>query len=172
MCYNPTSIATEPYSTQTTNWINNNDTSANYAGNEMYVWFNAGPAASIGTALVKIDVESDSVEPSASTPATPQQDQIVFIINKTTTASSIERLYINKNSLQLFPNPVSGDNLNIKVDEKLKATAYKIYDIQGRVIKESQIKEVINISDLSSGTYNFAIFNELGVQLTSKQFIK
>lgn len=62
------------------------------------------------------------------------------------------------NQIQLAPNPVQND---LTVKSKLKITGYQIFDVSGRLIKTDALKNnVINVSNLKTGTYIISLLNE------------
>ena len=95
--------------------------------------------------------------------------------------SDISKLDDNQNlcTNRILANPV-GDNLNIEINSLFHGLcSVKIYDINGRVIKEVQFEELnqgtnilnINISDVEKGLYNILIFRD-NLVLSSHKFIK
>lgn len=78
---------------------------------------------------------------------------------------------LNVNSLFVYPNPVNNElNFNILTDKILNI---KIYDITGKLIKQTNINKansVINIENLTNGIYFIKASNEN--MTTSLKFIK
>ena len=71
--------------------------------------------------------------------------------------TGIENLQVTSNEIQVYPNPVS-DVLNFS-----KETAYKITDLQGRILQESSnVVKSANISNLPSGIYFVTFSTETG----------
>jgi len=76
-----------------------------------------------------------------------------------------ELLGINKQELaiELYPNPTS-DVINIVNTSALQLEGFKIYDMNGRLIREvattNNHTQTINLSDLSSGVYMIHIYND------------
>ncbi len=70
---------------------------------------------------------------------------------------------LNPNSFQLFPNPAA-DKIKITIsDFSFQVLSFKIFDIQGNLIKQTEINQssqTIDVSDLKSGMYIYEIESE------------
>ena len=79
----------------------------------------------------------------------------------------------NINSVNIFPSPANKD-LTIDVDLKNDISlGYEIYDINGRLLITSKMnsrKEMIDVSNLSSGRYILKLTDGKKSQLYSAQF--
>ncbi len=90
------------------------------------------------------------------------------------TVSGVSTLNFNGN-VTLFPNP-SSENIGIDLSSlNDKILMLRIYDVQGKLIKEIQSPEAssnlsLNISDLSKGNYILTVIT--GVGIINKKFIK
>jgi hypothetical protein len=73
-----------------------------------------------------------------------------------------------ENSFQIYPNPIL-NYLEIKPNNNLDIKYVKVYNLQGKLIKEST-KKRIDLSGLSTGTYVVKVKTNLGVY--SKKIIK
>ena len=60
--------------------------------------------------------------------------------------------YIDDNVFKIYPNPTN-DYLTIKQLKNQKINEIRIYDSFSRIVKEINYTEIINISNLNSGTY-------------------
>ncbi|GAA4066539.1 zinc-dependent metalloprotease family protein [Flavobacterium cheonanense] len=91
-----------------------------------------------------------------------------YTVNITATAR-VEEASNNQISFNLYPNPVSGDVLNIS---NLEAdSSYRIYNMMGQELGKGKIEnESINVGNLAAGTYLIEVSNANGA--TSKRFIK
>jgi chitodextrinase len=91
-----------------------------------------------------------------------------YTVNITATAR-VEEASNNQISFNLYPNPVSGDVLNIS---NLEADSnYRIYNMMGQELGKGKIEnESINVGNLAAGTYLIEVSNANGA--TSKRFIK
>ena len=70
----------------------------------------------------------------------------------------------------IFPNPVSGDIINVNLGAINEAT-YRIVSLTGRVVKEGKIeRNTIQISGLPLGTYILEVND--GDEITSQKFIR
>lgn len=72
----------------------------------------------------------------------------------------------HEQNIQIYPNPTDGLlNISASIDAE-----YKIFDLQGRIMKYGFIKPQLNVSDLTKGMYTLQIIeNE---KLTIKKFIR
>ena len=92
-----------------------------------------------------------------------------YTVNISLTARMDETASNNTLSFSLYPNPVSGDELNISNLDV--ASEYVIYNMMGQELIKGKIEnDAINVSSLSVGTYLIQVSNENGS--TSKRFIK
>ncbi len=87
---------------------------------------------------------------------------------------SVENETLN-NSLQVFPNPTTG-NLNVSLDiEKSSDLIFKVVDIQGKVVYNERIENTLiglnqnelQLGNLSNGVYFLQVLTD-GAQLTRK----
>ena len=70
-----------------------------------------------------------------------------------------------KPSVNIFPNPAS-TSITISIDPSLINAAYKMFDVQGRMVNEGVLKSVsttLNTLPLASGNYVISIVNQAGV---------
>lgn len=75
-------------------------------------------------------------------------------------------------SLSIYPNPVTGNDLNVITKNDNKST-YRIINTLGQVLMNGElndIKSTINVSKLNSGVYFIVVKNN--TSNTTKQFIK
>jgi len=96
-----------------------------------------------------------------------------FCLANTRTDSTDEKTIANiKLDLSIFPNPVSGNELNV-ITKNDKSSTYKIINTLGQVLmngKLNDIKSTINVSRLNSGMYFIIVKNN--TSNNTKQFIK
>ena len=76
--------------------------------------------------------------------------------------------------IKVYPNPFTNE-INIKTEDELSFSEWKIYDMSGRVLKQGMFSgytniESINASELNSGNYLLQLQGEQGV--VSKTIIK
>jgi len=74
-------------------------------------------------------------------------------------------------SLKLYPNPSSN---NIRIENIQSQSAYQIFDMTGKTISKGDVSienPLVDISDLSNGTYLLQIANKKGV-ISKQQIIK
>ncbi|PHS10932.1 MAG: hypothetical protein COA88_01195 [Kordia sp.] len=96
-----------------------------------------------------------------------------FCVANTKTNSTREIKTLNTElSLSIFPNPVTGNELNVITDNDDKST-YRIVNTLGQVLMNGElndIKSTINVSRLTSGVYFIVVKNN--TSNSTKQFIK
>lgn len=64
-------------------------------------------------------------------------------------------------NIKLYPNPNNSGILNLKIPNNITIDKVEVYDTLGRqVMSLNQIENVINIQDLSSGTYIFKLYSD------------
>ena len=82
---------------------------------------------------------------------------------------------VSQVGLNIYPNPVTGvSQIQVTLPDKQNAII-KIYDIQGRIVQQYNLKNkagIINISntELKAGIYNVVLFDN-GVNIDSKKII-
>ena len=75
-------------------------------------------------------------------------------------------------SIKIYPNPVTGNELNV-VTENGEQSTYKIISTLGQVLLYGELNDVrstINVSNLNTGVYFIVVKND--ITNTTKQFIK
>ncbi|MFI1770438.1 immunoglobulin-like domain-containing protein, partial [Thalassobellus citreus] len=77
---------------------------------------------------------------------------------------------ISKNELSLYPNPVKGDVLNIKLSKKVNVVSYRVINSLGQIVLTGKTNKEIIVDRLEAGTY-FIEVND-GEQLMTKRFVK
>jgi hypothetical protein len=88
-----------------------------------------------------------------------------FTCHKLETTNSLNIITQLQELIQLYPNPVSG-NLNIKFKKETKFTT-SIYDLNARLLIETNDTPTINLSELKNGIYLVKVATE-GKELTRK----
>ena len=100
-------------------------------------------------------------------------DTTSFCVANTRTDSTREIKTLNTElSLSIFPNPVTGNELNVVTKNDEKST-YRIVNTLGQVLMNGElndIKSTINVSRLTSGVYFIVVKNNNSNN--TKQFIK
>jgi hypothetical protein len=77
---------------------------------------------------------------------------------------------IQRSELKIYPTIV---NDNLYVDTNQDSYSYKIYTIQGKIMKSGFLsKEPINVSILNKGVYYILFYNDNNFKLYSNKFIK
>ena len=73
------------------------------------------------------------------------------------------------NEFKLYPNPVKGDVLNIKLSKKI-TVSYKIINMLGQVVNTGKTTQEVNVKNLEAGMYYIEVDD--GDAIMSKKFIK
>ncbi|WP_345278251.1 immunoglobulin-like domain-containing protein, partial [Litoribaculum gwangyangense] len=77
---------------------------------------------------------------------------------------------IYKNELTLYPNPVRGDILNIKLSKGLQIVSYKIINTLGQIVNQGKTNKEVIVNNLEAGVY-FIEVND-NTQIITKRFIR
>jgi hypothetical protein len=107
-----------------------------------------------------IDTGSYTVEHSAWN----SNNFIYCVINNSNFNFKVDNSKIGINQLtrnkfvSISPNPVK-DYLRIKISKNLKENQYFILDFAGRMVKNGQISNTLDVSNLASGSYFIVIDN-------------
>lgn len=73
------------------------------------------------------------------------------------------------NDFVIYPNPVNGNNLNIKMNAYNNST-FKISNVIGQILNSGKVNGEINISNLKAGVYIIEVND--GEKIMSKKFVK
>jgi hypothetical protein len=147
-----------------------NDTSAISPMDIIYVWLNVPLTASIGIGVFRYTITTEDVYPTA--PATPQETEVVHIVQKTTSPSSIKTVIIPQDAVTIYPNPAQ-NTLKVTAATDLNITTANLVDVQGKVITTVALNgKDIDVQHLNSGMYMVEFFNQDGIKLTTRKFIK
>lgn len=125
------------------------------------------PATAItGNTRMRVSMKYNAIPTSCETFSYGQvEDYTINIV--ASAAKEIEKVTANVNTgdeIQLYPNPVKGDVLNIK---NAQSTEFSIYNASGRLVKTGKIEEgKVNVNNLPTGAYL------IKVGKTTKRFIK
>jgi hypothetical protein len=105
-----------------------------------------------------------------------QADIAIDNINLTTSSaakgSNDKLLDINNNTISnflIYPNPVKGDILNIKLSKSINVS-YKIINMLGQIVNTGKITKEIPVGNLQEGTY-FIQVND-GERIYTEKFVK
>lgn len=159
-----------PYPVQTASlmW---NDTAESFLRDKLYVWLEVEPADMIGLAYFKFKVISSDVYPSASQPATAQEEEVLFVVRKDVTVS-VNTIVVPQNGIKLYPNPAQ-DILTIEMADDYGITSASVIDVQGKTIINTNLNnKTLDVQSLNSGMYMVAFYNEDGIKVTTRQFVK
>lgn len=85
---------------------------------------------------------------------------VIYYYNENGVALNTNFIQAKHNDLSIYPNPTSG---LLTIDSKENYTAYFIYNLLGRLLKNGEIEnKKINISELSSGVYTLKLVGNKG----------
>jgi len=131
-----------------------------------------GMCCSYGNGSYKlINVTSGATLASGATFTATDTKNFCVANSRTDTTRKIEELSTEL-SLSIFPNPVSGNELNVVTKNDEKST-YRIVNTLGQVLMNGELNDVkstINVSRLNSGVYFIVVKNN--TSNNTKQFIK
>lgn len=161
-----------PFTSQdSTNYTYNKPGDLTHIGDKPYLWFNIGPAASIGVGYFKYTLTSKYVHPLTAMPSTPQSVEIIHVIKKAVSVS-VENIVINANDIKLFPNPAT-DVVNVTTAKDFKIKQVNVIDATGRNLSSSKFENnQVDVSSLPAGIYLIEFVNIDGVRLTTRKFAK
>jgi hypothetical protein len=66
---------------------------------------------------------------------------------------------LNENEVAVYPNPVS-NILHVALPNKQTIKSYVIYDVYGRKVRDVQMTDEINVSELNNGLYWLILFTD------------
>ncbi|GAA4956783.1 hypothetical protein GCM10023315_00050 [Algibacter aquimarinus] len=91
--------------------------------------------------------------------------------SETSKVLSVPEIEISKNELTLYPNPVKGDVLNIKLSNGIdNKVSYRIISTLGKIVKTGNTTKEVLVNDLQAGVY-FIEVND-GTERITKRFVK
>jgi len=93
------------------------------------------------------------------------EDGVTLIRSMVSTERDIEEI----DDFTIYPNPVKGQYINIRMANKENAT-YKIANILGQTVQAGNLKSEINVTNLKAGLYIIEVND--GDEILSKKFIK
>ncbi|MCH2196465.1 immunoglobulin-like domain-containing protein [Kordia sp.] len=140
-------------------WLNVNLDISQYVGGSVQLRFNrvTGGTWQADVAIDKVELKTTVAarQETVTTKDTKEDTSIVDASNATT--------------LTIFPNPVRGNVLNIKLDRGT-VKSYKIINLYGQAVASGTTGNQIKVNKLPSGVYFIEIFD--GHSTLSKKFIK
>lgn len=90
------------------------------------------------------------------------KDNVYYSVNSTAFAvrKNLAVNDITKKTFVVYPNPAKSE-ITISLSNKSADAAYMIYDMSGRLVKQSRLQssEKINVADLSAGNYRLVVTN-------------
>ncbi len=140
-------------------WLNVNLDISAYVGGSVQLRFNrvTGGTWQADVAIDKVELKTTLAARQETTTTKDKED------TNTVVASN------GANSMTIFPNPVRGSVLNIKLDHGTAKT-YKIINLYGQAIVAGTVSNQIQVSKIPSGIYFLEIFD--GHNTLTKKFIR
>ena len=126
-------------------WLTANVDISSYTGNSVQLRFNR----SVGDTW-QADIAIDNINLiTTSGLAKSENGKLLDVENKT-----------NLNSFYIYPNPVKGRVLNIKLQKQTNIVSYKIINTLGQVVNKGNTTKEIPVGNLEAGTYFIEIKTE------------
>ena len=140
-------------------WLNVDLDLAAYVGGSVQLRFNrvTGGTWQADVAIDNIALNTTLAARQETTTTKDKEDATIIV------ASS------GANTMTIFPNPVRGNVLNVKLDHGTVQT-YKIINLYGQAIASGNASNQIQVNKLPSGVYFIEIFD--GENTLTKKFIK
>ncbi|WP_053002612.1 immunoglobulin-like domain-containing protein [Kordia jejudonensis] len=141
-------------------WLNTTIDLSTYIGGSVQLRFNR-----ITGGTWQADIAIDNI--NLNTTILPRQEE-----NNTkdeTLASDGNEIQFTKNKLTVYPNPVRGNSLHLKLDFGA-VTSYRIINMYGQEVVKGEEASQINVGKLQSGVYFVEVFD--GNSTLTKKFIK
>ena len=152
-------------------WMNASIDLSEYVGGGIQLRFNriTGGTWKADIAIDNIALTTGYVAARQEAVATKVKDSPTTTKNKETVA--VEEFYEEEelNTLTVFPNPVRGNILNIKLDTG-SATSYRITNLYGQAVLAGTASNQIKVDRLKSGIYFIEVSD--GTNTLTKKFIK
>ena len=139
-------------------WFNVNLSISEYVGGSVQLRFNR-----VTGSTWQADVAIDNILLKTSLAARQESTQTKSPTDETVTELGVA------NTLTLFPNPVRGNMLHIKLDRG-NVTSYNIINLYGQSVLSGSASNQINVDKLQSGIYFIEVSN--GINTLTKKFIK
>ena len=120
--------------------------------------------------LSGIDVSSGNIVHGAGNPMPVLSNNIrdkVFTLSSVTSTADSELV----NSFEVFPNPVTSGQLNVKVDVTSVNNIVKVQDALGRVIYSEGLKSSTQIEIANPGIYFLSIADSNGSTLATRKVV-
>ncbi|PIA79078.1 hypothetical protein BFR04_06025 [Gaetbulibacter sp. 4G1] len=90
--------------------------------------------------------------------------------NKILSIPEDEVVVLEKNNFKLYPNPVKGAVLNIKLSSGNNNISYKIINMLGQVVNVGKTTKEVMVGNLEAGVYYIEVNN--GKEKMTKRFVK
>ena len=140
-------------------WLNVDLDLAAYVGGSVQLRFNrvTGGTWQADVAIDNVALNTTLAARQATTETKDQEDANIIVASN------------GANTMTIFPNPVRGNVLNVKLDHGTVQT-YKIINLYGQAIASGTASNQIQVNKLPSGVYFIEIFD--GSNTLTKKFIK
>ena len=136
------------------------------------VTFTIPAAATVGSKTIRIVMKRGGIPDSCEAFAYGQVEDykinIVSTSRGTEETANVETASVEKPDFKLYPNPVSGNELNISIAEN---ATFRIVNLLGQEISKGAVQnETIPVSNITAGTYLLEVTSN--GQTVVKRFIK
>ncbi len=139
-------------------WFNVNLSISQYVGGSVQLRFNR-----VTGSTWQADIAIDNIQLTTALTARQESTQTKDPVDVAVTELGVA------NTLTLFPNPVRGNILNIKLDRG-NVTSYKIINLYGQLVLFGSDSYQINVGKLQSGVYFIEVSD--GNKTLTKKFIR
>ncbi|MFK5959610.1 MAG: GEVED domain-containing protein [Lutibacter sp.] len=129
--------------------------------------FTIPTTALAGVTRMRVSMKYNGIPTACETFTYGEVEDYTVIIGGTARNNDIA--YITSNIITIYPNPVKGNYLTVKMSNNTDAI-YIIANILGQTVKSGSLNNTINIGDLKAGLYIININD--GIKITTKKFIK
>ena len=143
-------------------WLTANVDLSSYIGGSVQLRFNR-----ITGGTWQADVAIDNI--NLNTTLLPRQETQNTKDETTVTTDTGDEVLFTKNTLTLYPNPVRGSILNIKLNFGA-VTSYRIINLYGQEVRKGKEANQIKVGNLRSGVYFIEVFD--GNTTLTKKFMK
>ncbi|MCB0436864.1 MAG: T9SS type A sorting domain-containing protein, partial [Mangrovimonas sp.] len=95
-------------------------------------------------------------------------EDYTVIISSTAREDVIGSVESAVNQFSIYPNPVKGNELNIRIDAE--ASEVTIFNMLGQIVKKQAFSQTVDVSLLENGIYILEV--TVGSERLTKRFIK
>ncbi|QHI35172.1 Chitinase A1 [Kordia antarctica] len=149
-------------------WLNANIDLSQYVGASVQLRFNRITGTTWKADLAIDNVALNTSYAARGTATTNSKDKNNTAASKVNSIATPDE-FGEENTLTIYPNPVRGNVLNIKLDTG-NAKSFRIINLYGQALLTGTVDNQINVERLKSGIYFIEVSD--GTQTLTKKFIK